>query len=211
MLTDTAYQILAEAKDNALRLGEIYLQTKKQGLLDGDITPLALSSAMLQDRRFSNPDADLWMLTEAPPTPKSRLPRNWPILATYRDVAQWLYSGNSKTLSATDIYEMVAEEFHPINDAVKATEVVDNLRQFRVIRRNIEGEYQPHSYANYGANDVALLRLMVLGLLLLDKENPEIYELPTIPIVTRILNNPEAKPISEFAPELGDEGPKLLE
>lgn len=210
MLTDVAYEILAKAKDYSLHLGEIYKQIKQQGLLEG-ASPIALSNAMFKDRRFSNPADDLWMLTEAPPKPTNRLPRSWSKLATYRDVAQRLYADDGKTFSTTDIYEMVAEEFQPLNEAVNEIEVVDNLRQFRVIRRNIEGNYQAQPYANDQANAVLLLRLMVLGLLLPNKENPEIYDLPSIPIVSRILNNSEAKPIAEFAPELGDEGAKLLE
>lgn len=91
---------------------------------------------------------------------------------------------------------------------IDAADLVDNLRQLRLIKSDGDQSYIKQDYVL--DNHEAMLRLMGLALLLRVEGSTDTYELPARKIIAFLRKANSPIPTSDFAPELGPDCPRLL-
>jgi hypothetical protein len=142
-------------------------------------------------------------LLDLEPPSETRLPDVWLALEDYYTFAvdQADFVGTAAELTKR------ARAFRAFTDEADEEDLVQSLRQFRLLYSDDKGVYQFHSYVKEGP---ALQRLMVLALLMPVEGSADTYILPAREILPR-LKITDLRPAEAFAPELRADGPRLLD
>jgi len=133
------------------------------------------------------------------------IPPAWPKLTSYRDFAQLL---DDRVYTAADLFRLAREFGERLGDVIDQEELVDKLRQLRLLSSDGSGSYQLRT--SVVGESQALLRLMALALLLPIEGTADRSMLPAIGILPRLRAATTPQPSAHFAPELGIYGPQLL-
>lgn len=129
----------------------------------------------------------------------------WPRLTSYRDFAQVL---ERRVYTAAELLALAHDYGDSLGDVLDQEELVDRLRELRVLHSDGQGNYQLREYV--GGDPAALIRLMALALLLPVEGTADRSLLPAVAIVPRLRAATEARSFEAFAPELGPNGGQLL-
>jgi len=127
----------------------------------------------------------------------SRLPTAWPRLADFAAFAQ---AGDPAGETAAALLARAHAAGGQLDFAPDADDLVEQLRQFRLLIAATEGTYRPPPYT--AGVPPALLRLMALALLVPTTGSDSQYELPARAILPT-LQTAAPQPSNLFAPALG--------
>jgi 5-methylcytosine-specific restriction enzyme B len=139
------------------------------------------------------------------PPEETRLPSAWQSLGDYRNFVQALANTSS---SAKELHARGQTHTPPISLSVGEDEFVEELRRLRVLGVVGDDQHVPREHT-LGDSDV-LLKLMVLALLVPMEGAADQYDLPARAIVRRLRGAAMPQLPEAFAPELGEDGERLL-
>jgi hypothetical protein len=224
-LADAAVRVLTEAGASAvLHQEEILARMEDENLVPPgtEPAPLDFANILRLDSRFLELGESQWSLANTPPPPPpvhtTRLPTAWPTLRAYYDFVRTLDPADHYT--EADLYAKAQAFGHDFNPALTPAELVTNLQQVRLLHEIEPGDGVYFVQPYVSGEERVMLRMMALGLLVADPANPGQHLLPAQGIIQHRDNmhitwdvddwNLEEMRAS-FAPELGADGPRLLQ
>lgn len=139
------------------------------------------------------------------PATETRLPAAWQRLGVYCAFAQQLAL---TPLSATEVLAAAQRHDASLNPLVDIDGLIEDLRRLRLLRTLGDDQYLPWEHTR--GDRTALRRLAVLALLVPVEGSADTYDLPARSILPRLRAATTPQPISQFAPELGDDQNRLL-